>query len=668
MNRLFIAEKPSVGRAIALHLSKPQQSQRTHIVCGDDVVTWCVGHILQDFKPEDYSDAWSWKGLGQAFRAGTLEAAFPMLPEAFKLRPNGDLKEQFDAIKRLAREARVIVHAGDIDREGQLIVDEVLEFIGNRKTVLRLDTSSLDDVNLARSLANLTDNAKNHPITLAGHARRQADWLFGMNLTVAYTFAAQKGGYNGGVLNVGRVKTPTMRLVVDRDREIENFKPKTYFIVIGMFEKAAGPRFEATWKPNRDRMELDEENRLLNRAPAEAVVTKIRGAQARVVEYLDEEKKQGPKLPYSASELQADASRIYGFSAARTLEIAQKLYDSEWKLITYPRTDCRYLPEAQRSDARAILSNLAMIYPEIETFCRDADATKKSAAWNDGKVSAHHAIIPTQQRADLSRLRDDERKIYDLIVRRYVAQFLPDYRYRRVTAELECAGERFTVAGNTPVAPGWKALYGAGVSDEDEEKGDGDARGAPAHVIPKLAKGEMTTCVSGRVDERQTTPLARFTEGTLVKAMAGIDRFVTDPEIRKRLRENDGIGTEATRASIIEDLKRREFFATQGKSIMSTMRARALVDALNKRVTDYGVTAQFEASLSKIAEGTVRPERFMEILVKFIDAACKDALQSTVVMPREACTRSGRVAAFKSGKKTTKRRARTFAKGAKNRV
>lgn len=631
--RVWIAEKPSVGRAIAAHLSSPQKATRSHIECGNgDVVTWCFGHLLHDFKPDDYSDTWSWKGLGEAHAAGTLESALPMCPDEFKLKPSKESKEQFETVKRLVKAAESIVHAGDIDREGQLIVDELLQFVGNRRPVMRLDTSSLDDVNLSRAIKSLTDNAKNATITEAGYARREADWLFGMNLTVAVTFAARKSGFSDGVLNVGRVKTPTMRLVVDRDREIENFKPVAYFVLAASFKTSAGDVFAATWKPNPEQVVLDPEKRLLMRAPADALTQRIANAPAVVKRYSDEEKKQGPKLLYALSDLQADASRIYGFPVDRTLQLAQKLYEA--KITTYPRTDCKYVPEAQLADAPAVLANVAQIYPDVAEFCKQADPSRKSQAWNDKKVTAHHAILPTPQRVDLSQLDDEQRKIYDLIVRRYLAQFLTEYRYRAVAVEIECAGERFTATGQTPVAAGWKALYGANVADEDEEKRDDEDESS--QKIPRLTEGEQTTCVGGKVGAKDTKPPRRFTEGTLVKAMAAIHEYVTDPEIRKRLKENDGIGTEATRASIIAELKKGEFFALQGKNVVSSPRCRGLIDALKSisdRLTDYGVTAQVEQNLSRIADGTLTRQQFRQTFMQFVTAACKAALRATVMIP-----------------------------------
>lgn len=632
--RVWIAEKPSVGRAIAGHLADPQKASRSHIECGSgDVVTWCFGHLLHDFKPEEYTEAWSWKGLGEAHAADMLDDVLPMCPDEFKLKPGKDAKEQFDAVNRLVKAADSVVHAGDIDREGQLIVDELLQFIGNRRPVMRLDTSSLDDVNLSRAIKSLTNNSKNAATTEAGYARREADWLFGMNLTVAVTFAARKSGFSDGVLNVGRVKTPTMRLVVERDLDIENFKPVAYFVVAASFKTSAGEVFTATWKPNPEQVVLDAEKRLLDRAPAAALAEIIANKPAVVTRYSDDEKKQGPKLLYALSDLQADASRIYGLPVDRTLQLAQKLYEA--KITTYPRTDCKYVPEAQLADVPAVLANVAQIYPQVAEFCKQADASRKSQVWNDKKVTAHHAILPTAQRVDLSQLDDDQRKIYDLIVRRYLSQFLPEYRYRAVAAEIECAGERFTATGQTPVAAGWKALYGASVADEDDEKRDDDEEQS-TQAIPRLTNGEQTMCLGGKVTAKDTKPPRRFTEGTLVKAMAAIHEYVTDPEIRKRLKENDGIGTEATRASIIAELKKGEFFVLQGKNIVSSPRCRGLIAALKSisdRLTDYGVTAQVEQNLARIADGTLTRVQFRQAFMQFVSAACKAALRAVVAIP-----------------------------------
>jgi DNA topoisomerase-3 len=621
--RLFIAEKPSVARAIASHLPGRQSKTATYIDCGDDVVTWCRGHLLEDLQPPDYDPAWkAWD-----------RAQLPMVPTQFKLRIAKDGQAQFDAIKQLVTKASVIVHAGDVDREGQLIVDEVLEFIGNRKPVLRLDTSSIDDVNLRRALGALSDNAKNRNITKAGHMRRNGDWLYGMNFTRGYTLAAQHSGYQGGALKVGRVKTPTMRLVAERDEAIENFRATPYFEVVAKNE-AAGGAFDARWKPNPETTALDPEKRVIDKALADACVAKVRGQAGLVTHYSDEEKQQRAPLLFSLSALQADASKRYGISASRTLEAAQALYEA--KVTSYPRTDCRYVPEAQLADAGVILKNVATIYPPLAQFAAASKPSQKTEVWNDKKVTAHHAIVPTQQRVDLSTLGEIERKIYDLIARAYVAQFLPVHRYRQVSIEVEYVRERFGATGRTPVAAGWKALYGAQPADDDDKE-DGEYR-----QYPVLKVGESVRCVDARVESKETKPPKRFTEGTLIHAMANIHEYVQNPEIRKRLRDNAGIGTEATRAPLLESLKRDEFFVPQGKNIVSTSKARGLVKALDPQITDYGVTALFEQRLSLIAEGKAEPAEFMAILDRFIRAGLATAFSRPVLVPSEPGGREGR--------------------------
>ncbi len=614
--RLFIAEKPSVARAIAAHLSGRQNKTATSIECGDDIVTWCRGHLLEDLQPPDYDPAWkAWD-----------RAHLPMVPSTFKLRVSSDGKAQFEAVKALVAKASSIVHAGDVDREGQLIVDEVLEFVGNRKPVQRLDTSSIDDVNLRRALSSLSDNAKNANVSKAGHMRRNGDWLYGMNFTRGYTLAAQQAGYQGGALKVGRVKTPTMRLVVERDLSIENFTPTAYFEVVVKNESAGGT-FEARWKPNPDATVLDPEKRVVDKAIASACVAKVRGQGGVVTQYADEEKQQRPPLLFSLSALQSEASRRFGLSASRTLEAAQALYEA--KVTTYPRTDCRYVPEAQLADAAAILNNVAAIYQPLAGFVAHAKPSQKTEVWNDKKVTAHHAIVPTQQRVDLANLGEIERKVYDVIARAYVAQFLPVHRYRQVSIEVEYAHERFTASGRTPIAPGWKALYGQASADKDDD----DKEEGAYTQFPILRIGESVRCLDARVESKETKPPKRFTEGTLIAAMANIHEYVANPEIRKRLRDNAGIGTEATRAPLIESLKKDEFFVTQGKNIVSTSKARGLVRALDPQITDYGVTALFEQRLSLIAEGKAQPDEFLATLDRFIRSGLATAFSRPVVVP-----------------------------------
>lgn len=610
--RLFIAEKPSLGKAIAQFLpakgvSKgPAGKPPTHIVAGDDVVTWCFGHLLEMAEPESYSEAykqWSFDVL-------------PIVPDDWQLIPKDDAKSQIKAIKELLAEADEVVNAGDPDREGQLLVDELLEHLGNTNPVKRIWLAALDESSVRKALGSLRDNGEYQQLKASAEARQRGDWLVGMNLTRAYTLAGRRTGYDG-VLSVGRVQTPTLALVVNRDLTIENFKAKDFFGVSAAI-KAAGGGFLARWKP-ADSVPVDESGRVLDKGIADAVAAKVTGQAGQVVKYEAAEKKQAAPLPYSLSSLQAAANKKLGLGAQDVLDIAQELYEA--KLTTYPRTDCNYLPESQLGDAAQVLAGLPDDYAEL---VKQADTSLKSAAWNDKKITAHHAIIPTGQRADL---KGKQAQVFDLIVRAYLAQFFPAHTYRQTSIVLDVAGETFTASGKTPLLPGWKVVFGASVEDEDEgEEKDKDAK----QTLPALTNGEAVACESASVESKKTTPPARFTEGTLIQAMTNIHQLVEDPELKKRLKETAGIGTEATRAGIIETLKKRGFIAEKGKQIISTDPGRKLILALPEKVKSPGLTGLFEQLLDGIAEGKITAEQFLAKQVEFVSKYVEEAKTATL--------------------------------------
>jgi|ThiBio_inoc_biof_1041523.scaffolds.fasta_scaffold00229_10 DNA topoisomerase-3 len=621
--RLFIAEKPSLGRAIAQYLpvkgtpKGPAGKPPTHIVAGDDVVTWCFGHLLEMAQPEDYSEA---------FKKWDFEL-LPMVPDEWRLIPKDDAKGQIKAIKDLLAEADEVVNAGDPDREGQLLVDELLEHLGNKRPVKRIWLAALDETNVRKALADLRDNAGYQNLKASAEARQRGDWLVGMNLTRAYTLAGRQSGYDG-VLSIGRVQTPTLALVVNRDLAIENFKPKDFFGVTASI-KAAGGAFSARWKPS-DAVPVDDAGRVLDRAIADGVAAKVAGQAGQVAKFEASEKKQAAPLPFSLSSLQAAANKKLGLSAQDVLDVAQELYEA--KLTTYPRTDCNYLPEAQLGDAAAILAGLPDDYAEL---VKQADPSLKSAAWNDKKITAHHAIIPTGQRAEL---KGKQAQVFDLIVRAYLAQFFPAHTYRQTSIVLDVAGETFTASGKVPLSPGWKVVFGA-AADEDEDAKDEDKD--DKQTLPALKNGEAVACESAKVEGKKTTPPARFTEGTLIQAMTNIHQLVEDPELKKRLKETAGIGTEATRAGILETLKKRGFIAEKGKQIISTDPGRKLIIALPDAVKSPGLTGLFEQVLDGIAEGRVTPAQFLakqlEYVSKYVEQAKGASLGLAAAHPCPVC-------------------------------
>lgn len=635
--RLFIAEKPSLGRAIAQFLptpgtpAGPPGKPPTHIVAGDDVVTWCFGHLLEMAEPEDYDPAFKQWNFDQ----------LPIVPESWNLLPKDDAKGQIKVISSLLARADAVVNAGDPDREGQLLVDELLDYLGNRTPVKRIWLASLDEANVRKALADLRDNADYTNLKASAEARQRGDWLFGLNLTRAYTLAGRRAGYDG-VLSVGRVQTPTLALVVNRDLAIANFKPKDFFTVVASIHSAGGT-FRARWKPS-ETVPVDDAGRVLDHALVTTVAASVAGQPGTVIAFDATEKQQAAPLPLSLSALQQTANKQLGLSAQDVLTIAQTLYES--KLTTYPRTDCRHLPESQLADAPRILAALPRPYQEL---VKAADPARKSGAWNDKKITAHHAIIPTGQPADLE---GREAAIFDLIVRAYLMQFFPPHSYRETTIQLDVAGETFKANGKVPLSTGWKRVEGI-AGDSEEEQASEDETDDAGQTLPTLATGEAVTCETAKIEGKRTTPPAHFTEGTLIRAMTNIHQLVDDPEVRKRLKETAGIGTEATRAGIIETLKKRAFITTKGKHLLSAAAGRSLIGAVPEAVKSPGLTGLFEQVLDGVAEGRVSQEQFLakqiEFVRKYVAHAQNENIDVDPAQPCPAC-KSGHLRRIKSEK------------------
>ena len=562
--RLFIAEKPSVAKAIAGELGATGKGDG-FIECGTDKVTWCFGHMLEQADPDEYTpdDVPRGQSGKKVWRVDEL----PIIPESWILKPKDDAKKQLAVIGKLLKEAKEIVNAGDPDREGQLLVDEVLEHFRNSKPVRRFWVSAQDSVSVKRGLAALKENTTYAGWADAARGRQRADWLIGMNLSRAYTLRAQRGG-SRALLTVGRVQTPTLALVVARDREIEAFKAVPYHTIRAVVQHAGGS-FAAAWKAKEDQAGLDSEGRLVDTAVADALVAAVKGQPGTIAAYKQEAKKQNQPLAFALSDITALASAKFGYSAEDVLNTCQALYETH-KLTSYPRTDCAYLPESQHADAPRVLEAIKHVNPELAGLVDGADPRIKSKTWDDSKITAHHGIVPTMQKGSKAALSERERNIYDLIVRAYLAQFYPLHEYMQTTVGVEIAGENFAASGKVVTRNGWRDVYSQ--ADEEGEKDEDDDSGTQA--LPSMAQGDAVTCTDATRKDAKTKPPARFTEGTLIRAMENIHKFVSDAEHKKMLREGDGIGTSATRASIISELKRREFLAVKGKQIISTTLAR----------------------------------------------------------------------------------------------
>lgn len=580
MARLFIAEKPSLGRAIAASLGGAR-NKCGYIECASgDVVTWGFGHMLELCDPDEYDERYKkWTA-----------ADLPIIPAPFRLRPKKDAAEQIKIVRALLKDCTTVVNAGDPDREGQLLIDELLQHLGNRKPVMRLWLAATDDESVRKALVQLRDNTDYHNLCAAAETRQFADWLIGINATRALTLAAQQQGHRG-VLSVGRVQTPTLALAVQREREIRNFVPKDYFVVTAAVKHTNGP-FGATYQPPQDGPGLDPEGYLIDRAVAERVAREVTRQDGRIVEATSEHKKQAAPMPHTLATLQKEGSARYSMTAQKVLDFAQALYEKG--LLSYPRTECAYLPEEQLGNASAVLRMLA------KAGTKGADKTQadlRSKAWNTAKVEAHHGIVPTGESPH--GLSDGEQKVFDMAAERFVMQFLPPYEYLSMSVLVDIKGHLFKATGNQILAEGWRV---AAHSQSKET------------ALPAMKKGDPVQCTDTAVEAKRTEPPARYTDGTLLEAMSSVHKYVEDPKIKALLKETSGLGTPATRANIIETLFKREYLARKGKQIMPTDRGEAVYDAVPVIFRDPGMTALWEDALKEIEQGTRSQASFLDDL------------------------------------------------------
>ena len=606
--RLFIAEKPSLARAIADVLPKPHSRGDGFIKCGEnDYVTWCVGHLLEQAEPEAYNPI---------FKQWRLEH-LPIIPDKWQLIPRKDVAKQLKTVEKLSHQADELVNAGDPDREGQLLVDEVFSYanlsVEKRDQIKRCLISDLNPSAVEKAVQKLQPNRNFIPLATSALARARADWLYGINMTRAYTIRGRQAGYHG-VLSVGRVQTPVLGLIVRRDFEIEHFQPKDFFEVVAHIQNEKTTEnstalftFTALWQPSKACEDYqDEDGRVLSQSLAENVVKRITQQPAEVMEYSDKREKETAPLPYSLSALQIDAAKRFSLSAQEVLDICQRLYETH-KLITYPRSDCRYLPEEHFAERMSVLNAISTHAPAYRTLPDILNMEHRNRCWNDKKVEAHHAIIPTAKNRTVN-LTQQELNIYTLIARQYLMQFCPDAEYRKSKITLNIAGGSFIAQARNLQTAGWKTLWGKEDNDEEQQE----------PLLPIVEKGQILFCSKGDIINKKTQPPKPFTDATLLSAMTGIARFVQDKELKKILRETDGLGTEATRAGIIELLFKRGFLYKKGKNIHSSEAGRILIQALPDIATQPDMTAHWESQLTGINQKQTSYQQFMEALTQML--------------------------------------------------
>jgi len=604
MKVLYLCEKPSQAKDIANVLGANQRNDG-YFEGGNNLVTWCFGHLLEMASPEDYNSAF------KKWRIDDL----PIIPDQWVWNVRKDAKKQFVIIKSLFSKVSTIVIATDADREGEAIAREVMDKGGWHGDVKRLWLSALDESSIQKALDNMLPGAETLPMYHAAVARSKADWLVGMSYSRLYTLLAQSSGVDG-VMSVGRVQTPTLNLVVERDRLIESFKPQPYFNVVAQCSKD-NICLPGKWRPAEGL--CDSEGRCINQAKAESVAAKCLNQEAKVVSCETKKIEEMAPLPYKLSALQKHASQLFGMGAQEVLDTVQSLYEKH-KATTYPRTNCAYLPVSQYSDAIEIIRSLGN-QGHYRELAKNADTTIKSKCWNDNKISAHHAIIPTSVTVDTAKFSKKEALIYNLICRRYLMQFYPAHEFDQTRIELKSCHFMFVANNRVKRLLGWKAVEQNSTENNADNKTD--------TAMPMISKGDLLLVSTANIEHKKTKPPAYFTEGTLIDAMENIGNQVTDPDFKKLLKETSGIGEEATRAGIIVTLLKRNFIKNQGKKhLVSSANARALIDALPDPIKSPLMTAIWEQALDEIAQGKRDAGKFVDDQVRTVTLLVEHAKKS----------------------------------------
>lgn len=592
---LFLCEKPDQAKAVAQGLGALSGRKDGFYQKGNTAVTWCFGHMLTQAMPAAYGE--------QFVDFGNI-AALPILPSQWQMEVPKKVAKQFSVIKKLLQQADTVIIATDADREGEVIAREILDFCGYRKKILRFWTSGLDTTSVKKALGSLIPGEKKLSLYQAGLARSRADWLVGMNLSRAYTVAYSSGFGAEHTLSIGRIQTPTLNLVVLRDLAIEHFKPYPYYTLTADFQTASS-NWTAHWQipetlQNSDGVCTDKEF-------VQNLAAKLERAHGHIRNFSCEQKRTPPPLPYSLSALQKEAGKRFGLSAAKVLDLAQSLYERH-KIVSYPRSPCQYLPKSQQNEVADVLAAIRQIDPSISEWIDKSNPNKESRVWNDAQVNkhSHHAIIPTSKSSfDLKELNHQEREIYFLIRNRYIAQFLPDYEYESRVIVTECCDQLFKATGQQPISLGWRSL----LLHQDEKDENSTS------PLPNVRKDETVKALYSHFEQKKTTPPPRFTEPSLLDEMQSLSDFfksVDDGQIKKILRSTQGLGTEATRANIIERLFEMGYLEKKRGKVLSTEKGRNLIARIPKEVADPVTTAKWELALASIEEGKLRAEDFLD--------------------------------------------------------
>lgn len=582
--KLWIAEKFDQGRAIATFLNGgPVTESNGAFLCNDgaDAVAYCDGHLYELAEPEEYD---------QRYKRWKLED-LPIIitPSQTQFTVKDRKKRNVVTIQRLLKSATEVVHAGDFDNEGQLIVDKALREAGyDPAHAKRLILRGLDPGSIRDGIADLKPNADYLPLGEAAFARAIIDWAVGINLSRAYTIMARGVGYQR-LMTVGRVKTPTLRLVVDRDNAIREFISITHYRVAALFHHPAKGDVVLEWDPPDGLPGTNEQKLVIDRSLAQRVADAVRNTTGIVNSAYNTTSTVAPPLPHNLTSLTREANAKYGLTAVDVLKIAQRLYEV-LALISYPRTEWRHLPENQLPAAPGVLKHIAANAPQLTPFVAGADPSLRSAAWNAKEIGSHHGIIPLANSVPPNTLTKEEAQVYDLIARPFIAQFYPPALYSTTTISVHIKGTVFKTSSREQTDPGWADVM--------------QRKASAPRVLPPLSVGDAVQCERAEVAEAQTKPPTRFTDGTLLEAMTSIADVMDDEELKTTLSVANGIGTPATRANIIEELVSYGMLARgDRKYLIATPAGHELIGIVEEDLSSPVYSARNEQELTKIAAG-----------------------------------------------------------------
>ena len=602
MNKaLVLAEKPSVGRDLARVLNCRKKGNG-YFEGNEYIVTWALGHLVTLADPEAY---------GEKYKAWSLET-LPMLPAELKLVVIKQSGKQFNVVKSLMnkKEVKQVVIATDAGREGELVARWIIEKANVKKPIKRLWISSVTDKAIKEGFNNLKNGQEYDNLYASAAARAEADWLVGINATRALTCK-----YNAQ-LSCGRVQTPTIAIIAKREEEINNFKPKAFY---GIAASANG--LKLVWQDSQTK-----NFRTFDKERCDQLLAKLQNHKSAEVIQVNKvyKKKSAPAL-YDLTELQRDANKIYDFSAKETSSIMQRLYENH-KVLTYPRTDSRYITTDMVDTLRDRIKAFGYgPYASSAAKILNKPLKPNKSFVDNSKVSDHHAIIPTEQAVTFSSLSDGERKIYDLVVKRFLAVLSPPFEYEQTTIQAKIGEELFTAKGKTVIAQGWKEVYENIFEDEEEAEED-----VSEQIIPQMNKNDMLTISKIVQTTGETRPPAPFNEGTLLSAMENPGKYMAGEkkQLIKTIGETGGLGTVATRADIIEKLFNSFLIEKQGKNIFVTSKGKQLLGLVPEDLKSPALTAQWEQKLSTIAKGTLHKNQFVNEMKNYAHAVVKEIKES----------------------------------------